>query len=237
MTELELHDYDDMLIGNKKRITTFYNQEPGGGNELIALQIIRYAIEKVLAWTPEEAVKKFDFYMIKKMQLEKIITYIHYPIEMQEEEPTYILSRLYPNLIKISPKQLIEYQYEIVLFQHKQFPRDYFIGTEGFYRYCVCTRYLFYNYKKIKNLEEMYQFALSPEGRRFFSAHRLLSPAIQLDINMADVIYEITKQKPKAKLYHARFALELELEKKRKRERGLTDDMDSGDLYGEEDNT
>ena len=65
---MELHDYDDMLIGNKKRITTFYNQEPGGGNELIALQIIRYAIEKVLAWTPEEAVKKFDFYIDKTRQ-------------------------------------------------------------------------------------------------------------------------------------------------------------------------
>lgn len=228
---MELHDYDEMLIGTKKKITTFINAEPGGGNEVIALNIVRYAIEDILGWTPEEAIKKFDGYIIHKMQLDRVAEYIHYPIEIQGEEPLYILSRLYPKLVHLSPRQLVEKQFEHVLFDHKQFPRDYFVGTEGFFRFCVCMRYLFLNYKRMKNLEEMYTFTLSPEGRRFMSAHRLLSPAIQLDINMADVVYEITKQKPYASVYHARFALALELEKKRKREAKAKGDVDSGDLY------
>lgn len=232
---MELHDYDDLLLGVQKKITSFYTQDSGrnnAGNEAIALSIVRYAIEKILQWTPEEAAKKFDKYMIHVMKLDKIITYIRYPVEIQGEEALYILSKLYPNTVRLSPRQIVEIQYRHVLDDHRQFPRDYFVGTEGFYRYCVCFRYLFYNYKRFRNMEEMYQYALSPEGRRFLSAHRLLSPAIQLDIDMVDVVYEITKSKPHAEAYYARFTLKRALEKAKGADRGS--DENCGDLQGDD---
>lgn len=212
---MELQEYDEMLIGARTKISAYYNTEPGGGNELISFSIIRYAIEKVLGWTPEEAIKKFDDYIIRKMLLEKVITYIIIPVEMQGEEATYILSRLYPKLLHFSTKQLIEKQYENILYRHKQFPRDYFIGTDGFYRYCVCFRYLCYHFKRFKNIEEMYEFTLSPEGKRFMYSHRLFSPAMQLDIDMVEVVYEITKNKPHAKLFYTKYALLQALKKKK----------------------
>ena len=48
-------------------IYNFYNAEPGGGNQQKALSCIRYASENVLQWDVEEAVLKFDEYMIRVM--------------------------------------------------------------------------------------------------------------------------------------------------------------------------
>lgn len=209
-------EYDDILIGKKHKISEFqgpYNI-PSKQNELTALSIIHYAISGVLGWTPEEALKRFDDYIIEEMHLERVINYITYPVEMEGDKPLYILSRLYPKVIRISQRQAVEKLYVDVLHgKEKQFPRDYFIGMEGFQRYCICLRMLFIEYRPVKNIEELYEVVLSAEGRKFLANHRLMSPAIQLDINITDVLYEITKNNPHAGVYYMRYKIRDALKK------------------------
>ena len=42
--------YEDYLIGRVPSLSTyyFYGSDPGGANEKVALQLIKYAIEKLL---------------------------------------------------------------------------------------------------------------------------------------------------------------------------------------------
>lgn len=72
--------YEDYLIGRVPSLSTyyFYGSDPGGANEKVALQLIKYAIEKLLNWTVDTAVKRFDEYIIKQLKLERIILYIDY---------------------------------------------------------------------------------------------------------------------------------------------------------------
>ena len=58
--------YEDYLIGRVPSLSTyyFYGSDPGGANEKVALQLIKYAIEKLLNWTVDTAVKRFDEYII-----------------------------------------------------------------------------------------------------------------------------------------------------------------------------
>lgn len=67
--------YEDYLIGRVPSLSTyyFYGSDPGGANEKVALQLIKYAIEKLLNWTVDTAVKRFDEYIIKQLKLERML--------------------------------------------------------------------------------------------------------------------------------------------------------------------
>lgn len=204
-------DYDDVLIGKIPYVDSynFYGSSPGGPNELKALSCIRYALEKILEWTPEEVIARFDRYMIRLMRLDKIITYIDYPIEVLYGDPKYILSLLYPDRVHLNAKKLAEKIYKRVLDASddadgplKQFPREYFSGGKGFKRFCYCLNYLIENYKPMSSVDEVYSFFLSPDGKKFLYDYRLKVPADQFSIDMLDVIRYITKEEPDSELYY-----------------------------------
>ena len=100
--------YEDYLIGRVPSLSTyyFYGSDPGGANEKVALQLIKYAIEKLLNWTVDTAVKRFDEYIIKQLKLERIILYIDYPTEVKKGDVEYILSLIYPAKMHLSPRVL-----------------------------------------------------------------------------------------------------------------------------------
>ena len=197
-------DYESYLIKSRKDIGlyNFYNAEPGGANQQRALSCIKYAIEKVLQWDIEETLLKFDEYMIHAMRLERLVDFINYPKEVPERNPRYILSLLYPNRIHINYQDMVVHVYKEVLARRMQFPREYFLGVEGFYRYCICLQYLITHYHPVSSVDELYQFLCSSEGNKFLSAYRLKTPADQLEINILDCIHELTKDEKDSDLYY-----------------------------------
>lgn len=219
-----LIDFDDLLIGRIQNIdpANFYGTEPGGPNEKKALSCIKYAIIKILMWTPEDAVARFDEYIIQILHLDKIISYISFPIEVPYGNPRYILSLLYPDRIRLNPQKLVEELFESVLSaarkkalvatkpgeeQHiQQFPREYFSGTDGFKRFCGCVKYIIENYKPMSSVDEVYMFFLSPQGQKLLYDFRLKIPADQFSIDMLHVIHYITREDPDSDLYYSYFS-------------------------------
>ena len=224
-------DYDDTLIGRTPYVDAynFYGPEPGGANERKALGCIRYALEKVLGWTPEEAVQKFDAYIIRVMKLDRMVSYIDFPVEVPYGNVRYILSRLYPGLVRINREKLVEETFEAVLESArrkeaakeagnadterlKQFPREYFSGTDGFRRFACCIKYIIENYKPMGSVGEVYDFFSSPDGRRLLYDFRLKVPADQFSIDLMSVIRYITRDEPDSDLYFSYYAFKRELD-------------------------
>lgn len=198
-------DYDDSLIGRIPYVDAynFYGPEPGGSNQAKALSCVRYAIEKVLEWTEDEAIKKFDDYIIREMNLYKIMSYIDFPTEVPFADPRYVLSLLYPHRVHMNQEKLIEDIYKEVLEGNgKQFPREYFAGGLGFKRFCFCIKFLLENYKPFTELEEIYNFFDSAAGKKFLYDYRLKVPADQFSINMLDVVKYITQDEPDCELIY-----------------------------------
>ena len=197
-------DYENYLINSPKDIGmyNFFNAEPGGANQQKALTCIRYAIENVLQWDVEEAVLKFDDYMIRVMKLERLADFIAYPKEVPRRSPRYILSLLYPQRVHMNYHDLVLNVYKDVLAHKIQFPREYFVGAEGFYRFCICLQYLITHYHPVRNITELYDFVSSPEGRRFLTVNRLQIPADQLEIHIFDCVHELTRDDPNSDLYY-----------------------------------
>lgn len=79
------YEYDELLIGNRENFSRdlFYGVEPGGYNERMAFECIRYAIESVLNWNPDTAVQKFDSYIIRTMRLDGLLRYIDFPPDLE----------------------------------------------------------------------------------------------------------------------------------------------------------
>lgn len=212
--------YEDYLIGRVPSLSTyyFYGSDPGGANEKVALQLIKYAIEKLLNWTVDTAVKRFDEYIIKQLKLERIILYIDYPTEVKKGDVEYILSLIYPAKMHLSPRVLSERIYRSVLEDKEQFPREYFSGVHGFQRFCYCLRYLIEHYKVFYNIQDVYKFFISSEGKHFLSLYRLKVPAEQLGINVLDALYEISKDNEHSQFYYCYYSF-IEKEKQMSQKR------------------
>lgn len=225
-------DYDNVLIGAAAIVdsSNFFGTKPGGANQNRALSCVRYAIEKVLEWNEDKAISDFDEYMIRIMKLDKIVEFIDFPVEVQPGNSRYILSLLYPTRIKLNQQKLVEETFQTILDARKfdsprekdnendeqdghgrQFPREYFSGVQGFYRFCYCLNYLLQYYKPMHSVEEVYEFFSSPEGKQFLYNYRLKIPADQFSISIMDVIHHITRFYPDSDWWYYYFSLSNEL--------------------------
>lgn len=206
-------DYENYLIGNSKDVGkhNFYGAAPGGANQQRALLLLHYALEEVLGWNEEEVIRKFDSYMINVLKLERVVDYIKYPAEVPDRDPRYILSLLYPERIKLNYTQMVVEVYQRVLRGEGQFPREYFAGVDGFFRFSICLQYLISSYKPFFDLDELYEFFLSPEGNKFLMKFRLKVPAEQFHIKLLDCIKEITANNEYCNLYYSYYSFYVEL--------------------------
>jgi len=202
-----LIDYEDSLIGRTPYVdpSNFYGPNAGSANERLALLCIRFAIEKILKWTPDDAVKYFDSYIIRQMKLDKLVSYIDFPIEVEYGNPRYILSLLYPRKVRMTQRSMAESMIKTVLnsTEGKQFPREYFVGGIGFQRYCYCLKYLFDTSCPCDTLDDMYEYMDSPAGKAFLGRCRLKVPAEQYNINIHQAIRYITQDHPDSELTFA----------------------------------
>ena len=55
-----LNEYEEVLIGNREKISTGYFLFDKKGNERVALSVIRYAIEGLLGWDVQTAIRLFN---------------------------------------------------------------------------------------------------------------------------------------------------------------------------------
>lgn len=188
-------DYEDSLIGRKNEIGAyqFYGRTPGGANQQRAITVIRYALETLLRWNKADILQKFDEYIIRKMKLTKLLNYIDWPVEVEKGDPHYILYLLFPDDVKMDGHSLAEQTLRYVLDGKGSFPREYFSGTDGYYRYCICIRYLIDNNLVFYNLDDLYSFFLSEKGNAFLEKNRVKVPAEMLGINIIDVLHDLTK--------------------------------------------
>lgn len=197
-------DYENSLIGRTKEINSyhFFGIDAGGTNQQQAITCIRYAFEQIMEMSPEEVIRRMDSYLIHELKLDKVLRYINWPSEVEPGNIKYLLSLLYPDIVKLNQQKLIEDIYQGVLQGTNQFPRDFFTGSTGMYRYCACLQYLIQNYKSFYDIDEMYDFLLSSGGRTFLNKYRLLVPAKQIELNLIDCIHLLTSDCEYSDLYY-----------------------------------
>lgn len=216
MQDSLLSKYDDVLIGRASILDASNFLNTGNtSNAKRALSVFKYAIESVLGWTPQEAIYNFDMFTLKNMQLENLFAYINVPDEFKKDKSKYILAQLYPKLVYDTEEERIINAYKSVLCNEGlQFPREYFLGSDGFYRFCVCLKYAIENYTFFNTLDDVWEFISSPKGNKFLFEKRLLVPADYYMLNIKQALYEITKDYEDSFLWFLSSIFEEQLAKK-----------------------
>lgn len=112
---LAIYEYEELLLGNTN---SFSNQNFSSDLQAqkSAKAILKFAIEKLLRWSPEEMAHRFNQEIIDKMKLKDILPYIPFPVELSRDTDFYYYAYyLYPKQITFDIKQSVIYTYRKIL--------------------------------------------------------------------------------------------------------------------------
>lgn len=177
-----IYEYERVLLGKKKCIDsdTFCYDECG--NEKLALAVFKYAIEEIMHWTPREAYQGLNRRIIDLLKLRQLIKFVRFPPEFDyRRDYYYIVSKVYPDTIKISVKQrtLIMYQ-QLLTGEIKKFPKRFLEGRDGEMRAIFCLKYAIRNCGTFESVEDLYKAFSDNDGVRFLKNVKLYLPCTSL---------------------------------------------------------
>ena len=166
-------EYEEILCGIRSQFSFRHFCFGEAANEKIALQVMKYAIEKLLKWTPEQAFRFFTPEIVKKMKLEPLLKYIRFPCERSYEDTDYIVSLLYPKQVTYPFQKRVIQVYERVLAGEIKYPKDYMYGNKGLIRSHICLQYALKKSRLFNSKEELYHFFSTSQCSRFLKDMKL----------------------------------------------------------------
>ncbi|CAM3631901.1 MULTISPECIES: hypothetical protein [Brevibacillus] len=147
--------YRRILMGEQKRFSPYEFEDAQYRKQKVQL-VLRYAIENVKKWTPEQARKELRLSDVKELKLHLIREYIEPPIEAKPEDVYYLVDYAYPFLPRLSEEQRVLWVYKEVLSGiRRHFPPLYFQSVKGEERAKVCVDYMFRELMQLKDIYEL----------------------------------------------------------------------------------
>ncbi len=158
-----LKEYTLILAGQKTKFGQEYLSHHGSNNEALTYEIFKMAIETFLHWTPEQALKRLNLDVIKRMRLDFVMKYMNLPYECEyNEDYTWILHKLYPEVIDYDQETHIIGIYKKILSGEKyKWPKWYFSNADGHERACICLRYMIEHNMHYETPQELYEQFIS----------------------------------------------------------------------------
>lgn len=192
MPSLIITKYKKILAGTQKRFSPYEFEDIQFRKKKIQL-IIRYAVEQVMKWTPEQAKTQLSLQDIKKLKLHLITEFIQPPIEAKATDVYYIIDYAYPYLPKLSEKDKALWVYQEVLNgSRRHFPMHYFQSVLGEERAKICFIYMCEELLKITSILELPKvFGKTEQAYQILRTYKLKILVDTLYFSPFDLITEI----------------------------------------------
>ena len=224
MNNVILYEYDTVLLGEKTSLSPYFFNKSNEQNEKLALEVIRYAVENYLKWSPAEMYQRFDEDVVKLMKLESIMKYVCFPPEADEKKDFFVIAgKLYPDKVKIDIKNMTLHIYKKVLAgKMYKFPKGFFDGGLGVYRAAVCLQYALTQKFHFDSIEEIYRAFSTARGTKILKDSKLQAARIVLYDYAIDYLHDSLSEEDQDEfLYHQyRFNIINEKQKRRMLEKG-----------------
>ena len=179
-----IHEYQQFLIDshNTTEVLKISNYLMSGHNrptiEKYSTIILRYVVEDILHWTPQEMYYKLNAEIIKKFELRQILSYITTPPEAGDTDYFVYAHILYPDKIELDSEKLTIITYEKMLEGKLQkYPRNFFEDDKGRRRAIICLHYCLMNNENFSSIEEMYSLFSNTSQAQIFLRKYKLTPA------------------------------------------------------------
>jgi len=150
-----LDRYRRILSGEQKRFSPYEFEDLQYRKQKLQ-SIVRYAIENVKKWTPEQARRELSMKDVKELKLHLIREYIEPPIEAKPDDVYYLVEFAYPYLPRYTEEQRVLWVYKEVLAGiRRHFPPLYFQSVKGEERAKICFEYMFRELMKLQDIYEL----------------------------------------------------------------------------------
>lgn len=147
--------YRRILSGEQKRFSPYEFEDVQYRKQKVQM-IVRYAIENVKKWTPEQARRELSLKDVKELKLHLIREYIEPPIEAKPDDVYYLVEYAYPYLPRYSEEQRVLWVYKEVLAGiRRHFPPLYFQSVKGEERAKICFQYMFHELMQLQDIYEL----------------------------------------------------------------------------------
>lgn len=146
---LIIFEYEDVLMGKRRNFDVSFSGTLEDRRKSAGV-IWRYAIEKLLGWTPEQALLYLNQDIIKQLKLNLTYCKIEYEYSTKKFfDLRFILQYAFPGKIKYDLEENARSEYERVtkmgIWEHDtepyKFHKNYFTGTDGVKRAAVVLNY------------------------------------------------------------------------------------------------
>ena len=161
-----LFEYEDVLMGKRKNFEVAFTNSVEENRKTAGI-IWRYAIEKLLHWTPEQALIYLDQKIVNALKLNLTYCRIKYEYSTKKFfDFRFILQYAFPEVIKYDLEENARSEYERVAKLGKwendteqyKFHKNYFSGPEGLKRASVVLNYAISIDLADLNTYELYKF-------------------------------------------------------------------------------
>jgi len=150
-----LERYQRILNGQQKRFSPYEFEDVQYRKQKIQL-VIRYAIEKVKHWTPEQARAELSLQDVKDLRLHLIKEFVEPPIEAKPDDVYYLVEYAYPYLPRYSEEEKVLWVYKEVLEgKRRHFPTHYFQTLKGEERAKICFDYMCKELLKVGSIHDI----------------------------------------------------------------------------------
>lgn len=176
-----LKEYDDVLMGRRKTYSSALMAKEQGSRT--CEELLRAIFELYLHWTPEEVRDKLTPDVVKTLKIHPLITRLPCPPELNPKTDLYYVAwYLYPETRNASDADLILKLYtDLMDGAIKKFPGGYFDGNDGYLRARILFMTMVREYMPpFQNIESMYAYFASPDGKRCLSKYKLIIPLREL---------------------------------------------------------
>jgi hypothetical protein len=147
--------YKRILNGEQKRFSPYEFEDAQYRKQKVQL-VLRYAIEQVKKWTPEQARKEMSIKDVKELKLHLVREYIEPPIEAKPQDVYYMVEYAYPYLPRMTEKQKVLWVYrEVLAGVRRHFPPLYFQSVKGEERAKICFDYMCRELMKLQDLRQL----------------------------------------------------------------------------------
>jgi len=169
-------EYEDVLIGKRKAIASYYFSYGPNGNMKLALKIMRYSFDTYLHWNAEQLRDFLTLDVLEQLKLRSLLRHIQFPPELDRKKDLFFIAwQLYPKTVHFTEQDLILRVYKNILSgKQLKYPKEFFTGRYGLLRARVCLRYLIEQYLHCASIPELYEYFASAQCQKTLRLHKLL---------------------------------------------------------------
>jgi len=158
-----ISEYEMVILGNKAHMSYWCCTGVPEYDEKLALEVFRYAFEKLLKWTPEMIYECEDIAVWEKMNLVALYkAKIIHPKGHGGSCFQLIASKLYPDRFKADPASVLDTYKKVLDGELERLPKNIFSTEDGILKLGYCVRYILTEKMTYSCVQDLYDRFSAP---------------------------------------------------------------------------